>query len=183
VRTPWEHVLRTRLNRGLSRRRELSWSRPSRSYLANRGRVGANHRMAWEPGHTGTKVVPRLALIIDASGSIDDALLGRFTRELEAITRRLESRIVVIVGDRRVSRVEIIEPGRPGLRDIRFDGGGGTDFSPLLEEADKHRPDIAVVLTDLEGPAHFRPAWPVLWAVPAACAAVEAPFGTKLVLQ
>lgn len=183
VRTPWEHILRTRLTRRLSRRRELSWSRPSRSYLANRGRLGNGHRMAWEPGYTGTKAVPRLVLIIDASGSIDDALLKRFARELEAITRRLESRIVVIVGDRQVSRVEVFEPGRANLRDFRFDGGGGTDFSPLLEEADKHRPDLAVVLTDLDGPAHFRPSWPVLWAVPATSAAADVPFGAKLVLQ
>ena len=31
--------------------------------------------------------------------------------------------------------------------------GGGTDFTPLLEEAARHRPDLTVVLTDLEGPA------------------------------
>ena len=35
----------------------------------------------------------------------------------------------------------------------------------------RHRPDIVVVLTDLDGPARFRPRWPVIWAVPEAHAA------------
>jgi predicted metal-dependent peptidase len=59
----------------------------------------------------------------------------------------------------------------------------GTDFTPLLEEADKHRPDIAVVLTDLEGPARFRPRWPVIWAVPEPCERVLQTFGRKLALR
>jgi len=68
------------------------------------------------------------------------------------------------------------------LREIQFSGAGGTDFTPLLEEADQHRPDIAVVLTDLDGPARFRPRWPVIWAVPEANRDAPAPFGQKLVL-
>ena len=59
----------------------------------------------------------------------------------------------------------------------------GTDFMPLLEEADRHRPDIGVVLTDLDGPARFQPRWPVIWAVPEINAAAVAPFGRKLVLE
>jgi predicted metal-dependent peptidase len=60
---------------------------------------------------------------------------------------------------------------------MRFQGGGGTDFAPLLREADRHRPDIAVVLTDLDGPAAYRPAWPVIWAVPEGVRSATAPFG------
>ena len=48
--------------------------------------------------------------------------------------------------------------------------------------ADRHRPDIGIVLTDLDGPARWRPAWPVIWAVPEAYATASAPFGRKLVL-
>ena len=64
-----------------------------------------------------------------------------------------------------------------------FEGGGGTDFTPLLQEADRHRPDIGVVLTDLQGPALYRPRWPVVWAVPQAHAGAVAPYGRKLVLD
>ncbi len=197
-RTPWEQVLRTQLARCLTPRAAVSWSRPSRSYLANQGRAGPRRpaegrldnprRMPWEPGFSGVKTVPRLVVIVDVSGSIDDGLMQRFAREIEAITRRLEAGLVLVIGDERVQRVTCFEPGdlkpaRLDLHAIEFKGGGGTDFTPLLEEADKHRPDIAVVLTDLDGPARFRPRCPVIWAVPETCAQAVAPFGRKLSLR
>ena len=180
---PWAQVLRTRLARSLAPRRDVSWSRPSRSYIANQGRAGPGRRMPWEPGTSASKAVARLALVVDVSGSIDDELLDRFACEIDAITRRLESGLVLVVGDDRVRRVEQLAPGHCGLRELPFDGGGGTDFTPLLEEADRHRPDIGVVLTDLDGPARFRPSWPVLWAVPPANRDAMAPFGRVLVLR
>ena len=184
VRTPWEQVLRTQLARGLSQRPGVSWSRPSRSYIANQGRAGPHRRLPWEPGFGAPKAVPRLALVVDISGSIDDALMARFAREVDAITRRQEAALVLIVGDDRVRRVVHFEPGRSDLGGIDFQGGGGTDFTPLLEEADRQRPDVTLVLTDLEGPADFRPRSPVIWAVPEALAAATvAPFGRVLVLR
>ena len=90
---------------------------------------------------------------------------------------------VIILGDDRVRRVDVFEPGRTRLDDIRFRGGGGTDFSPLLREAEAWRPDMGVFLTDLEGPAAYRPAFPVLWAVPESQANTELPFGRRLVLD
>jgi predicted metal-dependent peptidase len=183
VRTPWEQVLRTQLTRALAPRPDVSWSRPSRSYLANQGRFGKRHRMPWEPGTTASRRVPRLAVAVDVSGSVDDALMQRFAREIESLSRRLEAPLVLIVGDDRVRHVQTFAPGRSDLRRIRFDGGGGTDFTPLLEEVQRQRPDIAVVLTDLQGPARVEPSCPVIWAVPAWQPAVVPPFGRLLPLQ
>jgi predicted metal-dependent peptidase len=182
-RTPWEQMLRTQLARALSPQRSLSWSRPSRSYLANQGRQGANRRMPFEPGFSPSRRVPRLALVVDVSGSIADELMERFAREVEAITRRTEAGLVLVVGDERVRAVTQFEPGRFSLGDIVFQGGGGTDFTPLLEEAARHAPDIVVVLTDLDGPVRYRPRCPVVWAVPEAHADAAEPFGRKLVLR
>ena len=183
TKTPWEQILRTRLARGLSQRRALSWSRPARSYIANQGRMRDGRRMPWEPGWSSGKAVARLAVMIDVSGSIDGSLLDRFASEIAAITRRHEARAVVIIGDDRVRQVTLTEPGLPHLDRIEFHGGGRTDFSPLLEEADRWAPDIGVFLTDLEGPAAYRPAFPILWAVPESQAEIELPFGRKLVLD
>lgn len=183
VRTPWEQILRTQLARGLSHRPTPSWSRPARSYLANQGRLPNGRRMPWEPGTASGKAVARLAVMVDVSGSIEDRLLRRFASEIEAITRRLEAETLIVVGDDRVRRVEVFEPGRSNLRELSFQGGGGTDFTPLLEEADRWRPDIGVFLTDLEGPADYRPGFPVLWAVPPGQADAPHSFGRKLVLD
>ena len=182
VRTPWETVLRTRLARGLTREPERSWSRPARSYLANRGRTAGGRRMPWEPGIVSSRKVPRLVVVVDVSGSVDDALLERFATEVEAITRRMNAQLVLVVGDHKVRAVEAFEPGVSSLREVEFQGGGGTDFTPLLEEATRHRPDLCVVLSDLWGPALHRPPYPVLWAVPPHAAHVQEPFGRKLVL-
>lgn len=181
--TPWEQVLRVQLARSLAPKPGLSWSRPSRSYIANQGRAGPHRRLPWTPGFSSLHPAPHLVVIVDVSGSIEAVLLQRFAREIEAISRRQEARLVLIVGDDQVRRVSEFTPGRSDLREIRCDGGGGTDFTPLLREADKHRPDVAVVLTDLDGPAHFRPRWPVIWAVPESCASAVQPFGRKLTLS
>ena len=182
VRTPWEQVLRTRLNRGLSRRPDLSWSRPARSYIANQGRA-AGRRLPWEPGRTASRAVPRLVVMVDTSASIEEDLLHRFAAEIEAISRRLECAITVISGDQGVTGETSFQPGQSNLRELSFRGGGGTDFTPLLEAADAHRPDMGVYLTDLDGPAHIRPRWPVIWAVPAAATIPRAPFGSLLILD
>jgi predicted metal-dependent peptidase len=189
-RTPWEQVLRTRLNRALARKPGVSWSRPARSYLANQGRMrgstnGARStlRMPWLPGTTASRAVPRLALVIDVSGSIDDALLARFATELRAITRRLEAPVIAIIGDDAVHAVRTFAPGKFDLEGFVVAGRGGTDFTPLLEEASRHAPDLVVVLTDLDGPARHRPVCPVLWAVPDAYARAVVPFGRLLALD
>jgi predicted metal-dependent peptidase len=182
VRTPWEQVLRTHMARGLAPKLDISWSRPARSYIANQGRAGPHRRLPWTPGLRCAKAVPRLALIVDVSGSISGKLLERFAGEIEAITRRLEAGLVLIVGDDRVRRVERFEPGLPALGKIEFNGGGGTDFTPLLEEAGRHNPDLTVILTDLDGPARCRPRCPVIWAVPEEHAGRAHPFGRKLAL-
>jgi len=181
-RTPWRQVLRTRLAKGLSRKPSLSWSRPTRSYIANQGRSGGK-RMPFEPGSCANRMEPRLAVIVDVSGSIDDDLLGCFATEIAAISRRQEAELILVIGDDQVRRVEILGPGRLDLGDVDFSGGGGTDFTPLLECANQYRPDIGVVLTDLEGPARFEPLWPVIWAVPQANALAQPPFGQKLTLE
>jgi len=183
VRTPWEQVLRTQAARALAPKRALSWSRPARSYIARQGRSSPSRRLPWEPGESGSQPVPRLVLVVDVSGSIGSTLLERFASELDALTRRLGAGLVLVVGDERVQSVSRFTPGRSNLREVQFTGGGGTDFTPLLEEASRHAPDLVVVLTDLQGPALHRPACPVVWAVPEAFERTPAPFGRVLGLR
>lgn len=181
--TPWEQLLRRQVARAVSRRPGVSWSRPSRSWLANQGRAGPHRRLPWTPGTTADTHVPRVVLVVDASGSIDAPLLARFQRELQALLRRLEARLTVVVGDDAVRAVWQFEPGQGPLQPLQVPAGGGTNFAPLLAEAERHRPDLTIVLTDLDGPADHRPRAPVLWAVTAAHADAACPFGRKLVLR
>ena len=182
-RVPWRQMLRRLATKALVPDPDISWSRPTRSYLANQGKTPSGRCLPFEPGRIPNRAVSRLAVIVDISGSIEDGVLDRFAAEVDAISRRTGAALTIIAGDDRVRSVAHPDPGRSGLMDLSFEGGGGTDFTPLLEEADKHRPDLGVVLTDLDGPARFQPRWPVLWAVPIEARHRPAPFGRKLVID
>ena len=134
--------------------------------------------------------MPRLVVVVvDVSGSIEEGWMARFAREIEALTRRLEASLVLVMvlvlvlGDDAVRQVLHFRPGDASLQGVSFHGGGGSDFTSLLEEAEAHHSDLTVVLTDdLHGPARLGPSAPVLWAVPQAHAHQPQPFGRKLVL-
>lgn len=187
--TPWELLLRSRLNRALAPRVALSASRPTRSWVANQGRGPGGLRLPFAPGVVGSRTVPRLCLVLDLSGSIDEGLLARFGREVDAIVRRQGAALTLVLGDDAVRAVRHHDPARQrlDLAWVRVAAGGGTDFAPLIAEALRHRPDLIVLLTDLDGPCGPRPPVPVLWAVPWVGTGREpprqAPFGRVLRLR
>ena len=183
-RTPWAQVLRVQVARALAPQPVASWSRPSRSYLAHQARAArSGRRMPFEPGRSAWRRSPRLVVVADVSGSVDERLLGHFATEIEALSRRHGAQLTLVAGDDRVRHVELLRPGSAALRGLRLHGGGGTDFTPLLQEAQAHAPDLVVVLTDLQGPALYRPACPVVWAVPPQQRRARAPFGRVLVIE
>jgi len=183
TRTPWEQILRTRLQRALTLQSQLNWSRPTRSWIANQGRTSAGHRMPWQPGNTYSRTSPRLCIMVDVSGSIDNRVMQRFSNEIDRIIRVLRTRVHLIIGDDKVRSQSKLEAGVQALRSINFEGGGGTDFQPLIQAANALQPDIGVFLTDLEGSAGSPPAWPIIWAVPIQQALHAAPFGQRLLLD
>jgi len=182
TRTPWQPYLRTRLARALNDQPELSWSRPSRSWLANRGRTASGRRLPWEPGVASQRAVARLVLLIDVSGSVDELQLQRFGREIARVQRLHRAALWLIAGDDRVRDERLVRIGRSPFTDLPMAGGEGTDFRPLLTAAAGHRPDLVIVLTDLDGPAGDPPDFPVLWATPRDSDR-PTPFGTRLWLD
>lgn len=181
--TPWEYILRTKLQRALSLQPETNWSRPTRSWLANQGRTSNGQRMPWEPGTSYSKSVPRLCIMVDVSGSVANELMTHFANEIDRMVRTLGADALLIIGDDTVREQHRLKSGVSQLRDIAFTGGGATDFVPLLNAASAFKPDIGVFLTDLEGPAGDAPHWPVIWAVPADARAQPVPFGQRILLD
>ena len=182
-RTPWQHLLRTRMQRSLAQRSELNWSRPTRSWIANRGRTSSGRRMPWQPGFSYARKVPRLCVLVDVSGSVDDSILQRFANEIDRLLRIHRAEVYLIIGDDRVRKQCRLTAGCKPMRNLKFTGGGGTDIIPLLAAASALAPDIGIYLTDLDGPAGEAPAWPVIWVVPRAASARQAPFGQRLVID
>jgi len=153
TKTPWEQLLRTRLQRALALHTDLNWSRPTRSWLANQGRTSTGHRLPWQPGTSYSRSSPRLCVMVDVSGSVNETVMRRFANEIDRILKTLRTEIYLIAGDHQVRSQCRLGPGVQALREISFDGGGGTDFQPLIQAANELKPDLGVFLTDLAGPA------------------------------
>ncbi len=185
--TPWEVILRTTVRKAVSRQRRISFSKPTRRWLAmesdavQRGLA----QPAYEPGLNPERHIPRVAVGIDVSGSISDVVLEKFAAEVVAIGKRTGAEIHVLVFDTQVLSHTQMKQGNwhEQITQVDFARGGGTDFRDMLLKAEEFHPSIIVVLTDLLGPTgDARPSAPVLWACPNANAP-EPNFGKVLSLS
>ncbi|NEX45752.1 vWA domain-containing protein [Pseudotabrizicola algicola] len=184
-RTPWEHVLRRLLARALLPGRTQTHRRPARDWIASEAlaRSTLAPTPGFRPGTRRAVDAPRIALAIDASGSVNAPLLHRFLSETSGIARRVMAEIHLIAFDDGVRWQQRLDPARwqSQLAGLDWPRGGGTDFAPPLAAAQALHASVAVVLTDLEGP--FGPAprgLPVIWGLTAA--APPPPFGHCLQL-
>lgn len=187
VRTPWEHILRSKLAKALRPQVTSTWNRPNRRYLAlSQSMIARGYDMPYEPGLNPSAPAMRLVVAVDTSGSIDDGLLKRFAAEICAMQSRTGAHVTVIVADDRIhGEWELeVKPGRKDLGPVRFHGQGGTNFGPAIARANELKASMIVYLTDLQGPAEVRPNCPIIWAVPAVYARdTKVPFGQLVALD
>jgi predicted metal-dependent peptidase len=105
----------------------------------------------------------RLAVVIDTSGSIDDATLAVFFSEIAKIYKT-GADIVIIEADAGVKRSYLYKGKAPD----QTHGGGGTDFNPAFEwmRLERQRFDGCIYLTDgyAEKPT-VRPPCRLLWVI------------------
>ena len=187
VKTPWERVLRDQLYRRLGRRHLIDFSRPTRRWLGLEHDLHRREGVAlpFEPDRTRPGPSGRVAVAVDTSGSIDNTVLARFTGEIASIMAHTASQLLLIVCDAEVHAVEELEGhrGQLRLRQLRYKGGGGTDFKPAIAAAAYWRPDVLVYLTDLMGDAGEPPSFPVVWALPPGLPQMTPPWGVLIELD
>ena len=182
-RTPWELVLRGLLARAVTVAPHPAPTRPARRWLAATAQAARANTAppGFQPGTRSHAPIPRIAVALDASGSIDAARLALFWAEVTGIARRLRAELHLIVFDDEVRHQDRIEPGiipvPPPLP-----RGGGTAFAPPMAAAQALGAAILVVLTDLDGEPGPAPRLPVIWAVPDARSLLP-PFGRLLDLS
>ena len=184
VETPWEQILRSILQTTLQEAIRINYSRPSRRWLALERdyQMNAGVSLPFSPDVT-KKRGSRLAVALDTSGSIDENLLSRFLAEIVSLVEFNQRNLVLIIGDAKVYKIAEIDWRDAGreLTEIKYTGGGGTDFRPLIEAAAKHEPDALVYLTDLYGEAGDEPDFPVIWATHGASG--DVPWGEQIKLR
>jgi len=184
-RTPWERVLRRLLTAAVTQTPQPSAHRPARRWIA--GVAEAAQRGAPMPGfEPGTKPmtdVPRIAVALDASGSIDDARLALFWGEVTGIARRMRAELHLMIFDEVIRHHARLDPSdtRPKLPEMPR--GGGTDFRPVIDAAQRMHASALVILTDLEGDPGPPPrTMPLIWALPDA-GDMQAPYGRLIDLS
>jgi predicted metal-dependent peptidase len=95
------------------------------------------------------RVQPRVAFLIDTSGSMTDRMEARAVAEVHGVLRGMgfASRVDVYPCDARVQGRQTVWDARQ----IKLFGGGETSMSRGLEEIGRHRPpyDLVICLTDM----------------------------------
>lgn len=159
-RIPWQHLLAQATRRGVgwtSGRTHTTYTRPNRRAASTPGFLLPGWR----------RQNPTVACVIDTSGSVDDALLGRALGEVEGALKALgvgSHDLTVLACDVAVHAVARVRRAR----DATLAGGGGTDLRVALDAVEglRPRPTLTVVFTDGITP------WPD--APPTGCAVVVA---------
>jgi predicted metal-dependent peptidase len=165
TRVPWETVLRRLVTNAVTELPRRSFRRPTGRWLAL---DAAGKALPFEPSTARTARAPRVAIGIDSSSSVDEARLRLFAAQVAGIARRTGSETHVLVFDETVRERRMMKAGTwdRAVTGLAFSRDGGTDFAPVLAEADRLEPAVIVMLTDLDAPLPERPRAPVIWAVP-----------------
>ncbi|MEM7423324.1 MAG: VWA-like domain-containing protein [Pseudomonadota bacterium] len=187
ARTPWEVRLRGLVTRAVTPDARYSYRRPARRWLAleSHARRSGGPLPGYEPSVERSREIPRIAVAIDMSGSVDDARLGRFATEIAGIGRRTGAEVHVLGFDTdvRIRRRMLGQGWESEITGLDLARGGGTSFGPAIAAAAALDPSIVIVLTDLDGPFGDAPGrLPVLWAV-LDDPPVPPPFGQVLTLS
>jgi predicted metal-dependent peptidase len=164
--TNWREILRRFIEQTVPS--DYSWTQPNRRYVA----AGL-----YLPG-TVRENMPRLAVGVDTSGSINQADLSAFATELTQILHEARPEAIdVYYCDTQVTSTESFSPDDSEIV-LHAQGGGGTEFQPVLDRIadDGSEPAALIYFTDLYGPAPAEPGYPVLW-VTSEASTLEGPFG------
>lgn len=138
----WQQVLRAAVRRGVADvagRVDFTYRRPSR-----RSSVAGNVILP-----SLRQPLPKVAMVLDTSGSMDDLLLAQSLAEVGGVLRSLgvgRRHLDIVCCDAKAFEAQKVVKAR----DVQLLGGGGTDMGAGLAKAEglRPRPDLIVVLTD-----------------------------------
>lgn len=152
---PWEVLLHNFMNE-LSQD-DYSWRRPSRRWDANE---------LYLPSILGDNGLEHLIYYVDVSGSISDGELLRFFSEVRAVHKDLEpKKLTVVTFDTKIQQEVHYDLDDP-FDSFEIIGRGGTALDPVRKHILKHRPNAAVIFSDLYvTPMTQNPGVPILWII------------------
>ncbi|MHB8742426.1 MAG: vWA domain-containing protein [Sulfuricaulis sp.] len=154
---------------------QLPWRMLLAHYMTQTARD--DYSFAHPSRREGTAILPGmrsqhidLIVALDTSGSVTDEEMQEFLSEINAIKGQLGARITLHACDEKLAQDGpwIFEPWEEIALPDKFQGGGGTRFTPLFEWAENQdrQPNLLLYFTDAKGefPKH-EPSYPVIWLV------------------
>lgn len=140
----WRRLLRRLVKGGIqtAQRQKPTYNRPHR-------RSAAYHPYAL-PGHYSLR--PRVAVVIDTSGSVNDRELSQALAEVREILKGVRQVTVYSVDTEAHTAQKVFRTNQ-----IKLLGGGGTDMGRGITRALQDKHDVVVVLTDGETPWPTKP--------------------------
>jgi len=149
----WRRILGVRLRRAVASvagRRDYSYARPSRRQDAMRQQGLSIVLPAMRQ-----PAPPRIAIVVDTSGSITDEDLRQYVGEVAGIVRSVgvSQGVWVIACDAEAHQAQRLR-SLSAVDNLRLKGGGGTDMGAGIEAALalRPRPHVVVVITDGDTP-------------------------------
>jgi predicted metal-dependent peptidase len=168
----------------------LSWRALLAQFLSQTARDDYSYQRPSR--REGAMILPRLrsaevdvVVALDTSGSISDAEMAGFLAEINALKGQLRARVTLLACDAQLARDAPwrFEPWQEFTLPRHFEGGGGTNFSPVFDwvERQGEPPGALVYFTDAEGEFPARePSYPVLWLVKGNA---PVPWGRRIALN
>jgi len=172
TRTPWQHILRRFISDAVMPVTHVQPYRPSRHSLILDSfykETCSDCPVPFFPAFRPKPGIRKIVVVIDTSGSIDDAMCEYFAGEIQTIRKKVGCDLTLITCDTEVHQTIDVRPFDNFHSVIKRSGGfkgrGGTDFVPGVAAAEKV-PGAAVIiyLTDMMGPYPSKCRLPLLWA-------------------
>lgn len=144
---------------------DYSWRRPNRRF----------HPEYYLPTQY-SEALQHVTIAIDTSGSITNKELQEILSEIIHIKRTFNpKRLTILDCDARIHNVYDVDEFT-NVEDLKFSGGGGTNFAPVIEYCNKNNTNALLYFSDLYGPfPKEEPSYPVIWLCYSS--SKPAPFG------
>lgn len=170
--TPWRHILRRFVSEAVMPQTQVRPSKPSKhniAYSAFYANTANSNLVPFFPAYQPKPGIRKLVIVVDTSGSIDDAMCEYFASEIQSIRSKLGCDLTIITCDAEVHQTINVSAYDDLKKVIKanqgFKGNGGTDFRPGVAAAEKCKGAAAIIyLTDMMGPYPSKCSLPLLWA-------------------
>lgn len=151
---PWERILRGYVNDTI--KGDYSWRKPNKRFMD----------VAYLPSICDEEVFRNANVYIDTSGSVSEDMIGKFLSEVRKLHRDLS------IKEMRINAFSI------GITDTHtigekwtppkaFGSRGGTEIGEVIEDINKHRAIVSIVITDgffNDDPIQYAK-YPIIWCI------------------